>query len=130
MLFETLFFMGSFIQFQLLIIFQKYAMQQAFKTLMGQMNTQNTPFDSPAFSPGSPFPFPMPSPSGPATPARSAGTQSQETSASQSTVTVDIPATKVEAAPATNVKEEVEVKNEPKKKGNVQSLPRLPFLSC
>ncbi|KAJ1382646.1 UCH-binding domain superfamily [Sesbania bispinosa] len=97
---------------------KKYAMQQAFKTMMGQMNSQSNQFNSGAFSPGSPFPFPMPSASGPAAPASSAGTQSQApsaSSASQSTVTVDIPATKVEAAPSTNVKAEVEIKNEPKK---------------
>jgi hypothetical protein len=96
---------------------KKYAIEQASKTLMGQMNTQNNPFASGSFSPGSPFPFPMPSPSGPAAPASSAGNQSQATSArtaSQSTVTVDIPATKVEAGPAINVKDEVEVKKEPK----------------
>ncbi|TKY47309.1 TIC 40 [Spatholobus suberectus] len=99
---------------------KKYAMQQAFKTMMGQMNSQQNPFDSAAFSPGSPFPFPFPMPSaaGPTAPASSATTQSRAPSAStasQSTVTVDIPATKVEPAPTTNVKDEVEVKNEPKK---------------
>nr|Q8GT66.1 RecName: Full=Protein TIC 40, chloroplastic; AltName: Full=Translocon at the inner envelope membrane of chloroplasts 40; Short=PsTIC40; Flags: Precursor [Pisum sativum]AAN75219.1 chloroplast protein translocon component Tic40 precursor [Pisum sativum] len=108
---------------------KKYAMQQAFKSMMGQMNTQNNPFDSGAFSSGPPFPFPMPSASGPATPAGFAGNQSQATStrsASQSTVTVDIPATKVEAAapaPDINVKEEVEVKNEPKKSAFVDVSP-------
>ncbi|KAL5102224.1 hypothetical protein RYX36_006551 [Vicia faba] len=98
--------------------------------MMGQMNTQNNnPFDSGAFSPGSPFPFPMPSASGPATPAGFAGNQSQASSArtaSQSTVTVDIPSTKVEAtasAPDINVKEEVEVKNEPKKSAFVDVSP-------
>ncbi|XP_019439554.1 PREDICTED: protein TIC 40, chloroplastic-like [Lupinus angustifolius] len=99
---------------------KKYAMQQAFKTMMGQMNPQSNPFDSAAFSGGSPFPFPMPSPSvsGPAAPTSFAGTQYQAPSAStasRSSVTVDLSATKVEAAPATNVKDEVEVKNEPKK---------------
>lgn len=107
---------------------KKYAMQQAFKTMMGQMNTQNNPFDSGAFSPGSPFPFPMPMPPGPATPANSTSTQSQAASprtASQSTVTVDIPATKVEASPGPdiNVKDEVEVKNEPKKSAFVDVSP-------
>ncbi|CAK8566158.1 unnamed protein product [Lathyrus sativus] len=108
---------------------KKYAMQQAFKTMMGQMNTQNNPYDSGAFSPGSPFPFPVPSASGPATPAGFAGNQSQATparTASQSTVTVDIPATKVEAgapAPDINVKEEVKVKNEPKKSAFVDVSP-------
>ncbi|CAI8587024.1 unnamed protein product [Vicia faba] len=57
------------------------------------------------------------------------GNQSQATSArtaSQSTVTVDIPSTKVEAAasaPDINVKEEVEVKNEPKKSAFVDVSP-------
>ncbi|WJX37040.1 Protein TIC 40, chloroplastic [Trifolium repens] len=107
---------------------KKYAMQQAFKTLMGQTNTQNNPFESGSFSPGSPFPFPMPSPSGPAAPASYAGNQSQATSArtaSQSTVTVDIPATKVEASPGPdiNVKDEVEVKKEPKKSAFVDVSP-------
>ncbi|CAL0301380.1 unnamed protein product [Lupinus luteus] len=101
---------------------KKYAMQQAFKTMMGQMNSQTNPFDSAAFSGGSPFPFPTPPPSasGPAAPTTFAGFQSQAPftpSASQSTVTVDAhaPASRVEAAPATYVKDVEEVKNEPKK---------------
>ena len=97
---------------------KKYAMQQAFKTMMGQMNSQNNQFGNAAFSPGSPFPFPMPTAAGPTAPASSATTQSRApsaSSASQSTITVDIPAAKVEVAPTTNVKDEVEVKNEPKK---------------
>ncbi|KAG4989545.1 hypothetical protein JHK85_032528 [Glycine max] len=97
---------------------KKYAMQQAFKTMMGQMNSQNNQFGNAAFSPGSPFPFPMPTAAGPTAPASSATTQSRApsaSSASQSTITVDLPAAKVEAAPTTNVKDEVELKNEPKK---------------
>ncbi|KAK7305590.1 hypothetical protein VNO77_43496 [Canavalia gladiata] len=94
---------------------KKYAMQQAFKTLMGQMNSQNSQFDSGAFSPGSSFPFPMPPSSGSATPSSSAASQSRAPSASQSTVTVDVPATNVEVASTTNAKDEVEVKSEPKK---------------
>ncbi|OIV95683.1 hypothetical protein TanjilG_01477 [Lupinus angustifolius] len=96
-------------------------MQQAFKTMMGQMNSQTNPFDSAAFS-GSPFPFPTPPPSasGPAAPSTFAGFQSQAPfapTASQSTVTVDahVPASRVEEAPAAYVKDEEEVKNEPKK---------------
>lgn len=121
-----------FLRFQHLPLtfFQKYAMQQAFKTMMGGMNSQSNQFNSAAFSPGSPFPFPMPSPPGPTAPANSFGTQSRAPStpsASQSTITVDIPPTKVEAAPATNIKEEVEVKNEPKKIGNLQFLLRSPI---
>ncbi|CAI8610453.1 unnamed protein product [Vicia faba] len=132
---SPLFWIGVGVGFSALFLvvasrLKKYAMQQALNTMMGQMNTQNNnPFDSGAFSPGSPFLFPMPSASGPATPAGFAGNQSQATSArtaSQSTVTVDIPSTKVEAeasAPDINVKEEVEVKNEPKKSAFVDVSP-------
>lgn len=99
-------------------------MQQAFKTMMGQMNSQSNQFDNAAFSTGSPFPFPMPSApaSGPTAPASSAGNQSRApsaSSASQSAVTVDVPASKVEAAPATNAKDDVEANNETKKMGNI-----------
>ncbi|XVF20592.1 hypothetical protein REPUB_Repub12eG0013700 [Reevesia pubescens] len=83
----------------------KYAMQQAFKTMMGQMNTQNNQFGNTAFPPGSPFPFPAPPSPGPAT--------ARFPSSSQPAVTVDIPATKVEAAPVTDPSTEVKsVKNE------------------
>ncbi|XP_027334831.1 protein TIC 40, chloroplastic isoform X2 [Abrus precatorius] len=92
---------------------KKYAMQQAFKTMMGQMSSQNNQFDSAAFSPGSPFPFSMPSASGPSTAAESRAPSAP--SAAQSTVTVDVPAAKVEAGPTTNVNDEVEVKKEPKR---------------
>lgn len=96
-------------------------MQQAFKTLMGQMNTQNNQFNNAAFPPGTPFPFP----SDPAS-ARTNSTTSQTsgTSArtnyttSQTSVTVDVPATEVEARPTTDVKDETELKKEPKKIGN------------
>ncbi|KAK7387325.1 hypothetical protein VNO78_28044 [Psophocarpus tetragonolobus] len=116
---------------------KKYAMQQAFKTMMGQMNSQNNQFGSAAFSPGSPFPFPMTSAAGPTAPASSATTPSRApsaSSASQSTITVDIPPTKVEAAPTTNVKDEVEVTNEPKKIAFVdvspeETVPKSPFES-
>lgn len=74
---------------------------------MGQMNTQNNQFNNAAFSPGSPFPFPA-SASGP--------TSSSYPATSQPSVTVDVPATKVEAAPTTDVKDE-NVKKEPKKMG-------------
>ncbi|KAG2395061.1 Protein TIC 40 [Vigna angularis] len=91
----------------------KYAMQQAFKTMMGQMNPQNNQFGNAAFSPGSPFPFSTPSAAGP-----TATAQSRAPSASigfQSTNTVDVPATKVEATPTADIKDKVEVPNEPKK---------------
>ncbi|KAL4341888.1 hypothetical protein GQ457_08G015000 [Hibiscus cannabinus] len=74
---------------------KKYAMDQAFKTMMGQMgqmNTQNKQFGNAAFPSGSPFPFPTPPSQGPVT----------SPPPSQSGVTVDVPATKVEAAPATD----------------------------
>ncbi|GMI68987.1 translocon at the inner envelope membrane of chloroplasts 40, pigment defective embryo 120 [Hibiscus trionum] len=84
---------------------KNYAMQQAFKTMMGQMNTQNNQFNNTAFSPGSPFPFPAPPSAGPATP--------RPPSSSPPAVTVDAPASKVEATsvtyPATEVRS---VKNE------------------
>ncbi|KAG6711165.1 hypothetical protein I3842_05G039500 [Carya illinoinensis] len=85
----------------------KYAMQQAFKTLMGQMNSQNNQFNNAAFPSGSPFPFPMPS-----TPVPSTSTTP---AASRSAVTVDVPATNVEATPATIAIDETEVKRESKK---------------
>ncbi|KAJ7959981.1 Protein TIC 40, chloroplastic [Quillaja saponaria] len=87
--------------------FKNYAMQQTFKTMMGQMSSQNNQFNNAGFSPGSPYPFPMPSP--PAQPG------SSHPGVSQSAVTVDIPATKVEAAPAPDVKYETEVKKDPKR---------------
>ncbi|KAF5737813.1 protein TIC 40 chloroplastic-like isoform X2 [Tripterygium wilfordii] len=71
----------------------KYAMQQAMKTLMGQINPQNSPFDSAGFPSSSPFPFAMP-------------TTSPSPPASQPALMMDIPATKVEAVPTIEVKEE------------------------
>lgn len=102
------------------IFLQKYAMQQAFKTMMGQMNSnQNSPFSNTAFSPGSPFPFPPPPPmsgaasSSPTPPASSASFASQP-------VTVDVSATKVEEPPAVNVKKnDTEAERVPKKNGNI-----------
>lgn len=85
-------------------------MQQAFKTLMGQMGTQNNQFNNAAFPSGSSFPFPMPSAPMPST--------SPAPAASQPVVTVDVPATNVQAAPATVLNHEEEVKQEPKKVGN------------
>ncbi|KAF7816275.1 protein TIC 40, chloroplastic [Senna tora] len=112
----------------LLILFQNYAMQQAFKTMMGQMNSQSNQFNSGAFSPGS-YPFPMPSASGPAAPAASPGApQSRASSASgvsQSSVTVDVPATKVEPSSATGVQDETQAKQEPKKIAFVDVSPEV-----
>ncbi|KAG2703786.1 hypothetical protein I3760_06G153100 [Carya illinoinensis] len=94
---------------------KKYAMQQAFKTLMGQMNSQNNQFNNASFSSGSPFPFPMPSTPGFST--------SPTPATSKPAVTVDVPATNVDAAPATVVKEETEVKEESKKLAFVDVSP-------
>lgn len=92
-------------------------MQQAFKTMMGQMNSQNNQFGNAAFSPGSPFPFSTPSAAGPTATAQP---QAPSTSSrSQSTITVDVPATKVEATRTADIKDEVEVPNKPKKIGNL-----------
>ncbi|XWS75589.1 hypothetical protein CRYUN_Cryun01aG0103600 [Craigia yunnanensis] len=96
-----------------LSIIQKYAMQQAFKTMMGQTNTQNNQFGNAAFPSGSPFPFPVPPSTGPATspgspfpfpvPPSPGPATSPSPSSSQPAVTVDVPATKVEAAPVTDL---------------------------
>lgn len=96
-------------------------MQQAFKTLMGQMDSQNNQFNATGFSPGSPFPFPMPPPPGPTTSPSGPTTSSSRPTTPPSTVAsqsvVDVPATKVETPPATNVKNEIEKKNEQKTYG-------------
>ncbi|KAF9602119.1 hypothetical protein IFM89_025164 [Coptis chinensis] len=94
---------------------KKYAMQQAFKTMMGQMPSENnpfsnTPFGKSAFSQGTPFPYTNPTMSPPTT---------SSSSPSQSVVTVDVPATKVEAAPATEINTKTEVKEESKRYGIV-----------
>ncbi|XP_077249727.1 hydroxyproline-rich glycoprotein family protein isoform X2 [Tasmannia lanceolata] len=95
---------------------KKYAMQQAFKTLMGQMSSENGQFSNAAFSTGSPFPFPTPSMSAP--PSSSAAPV-----ASQPVVTVDVPATKVETTPATQVIDATEIRKEPKKYAFVDVSP-------
>ncbi|CAH2072593.1 unnamed protein product [Thlaspi arvense] len=74
---------------------KKYAMQTAMKTMMNQMNTQNSQFNNPGFpaGSGSPFPFPFPPQSSP--------TSSPFQSQSQSSgATVDVTATKVDAPPS------------------------------
>lgn len=107
-------------------------MQQAFKTMMGQMDTQNNQYANAGFSPGSPFPFPTPAAPGmpPRSPfpfptppasettatsaARSAATSAP---ASQRTVTVDVPPAKTEAPPAPEKTEDFASTKEPKKSG-------------
>eukprot|EP00262_Sarcandra_glabra_P004151 TRINITY_DN15134_c0_g1_i1.p1 TRINITY_DN15134_c0_g1~~TRINITY_DN15134_c0_g1_i1.p1 ORF type:complete len:432 (-),score=87.71 TRINITY_DN15134_c0_g1_i1:327-1622(-) len=97
---------------------KKYAMQQAFKTLMGQMTPENSQFSNAAFSPGSPFPFPMSSTAAPAA-------SSPSPVASQPVVTIDVPATKVEAKPAVEVRDDTEVKTEPKRYAFVDVPPEV-----
>lgn len=114
---------------------KKYAMQQAFKTMMGQMNSQNSQFGNTALSPGpgSPFPFPFPPPpvSGPASssPPPPTATTSSTPSASVASqpVTVDVPATKVEEPPTVNAKNDTKAEKEPKKNAFVDISPDETF---
>lgn len=100
-------------------------MQQAFKTMMGQMDTQNNQFTNAGFSPGSPFPFPTPTAPGssagspfPFPAPTSQGSTASSGPASQRTVTVDVPPTKTEAPPAPAYsKDDFESPKEPKKSG-------------
>ncbi|CAI9114817.1 OLC1v1015627C4 [Oldenlandia corymbosa var. corymbosa] len=97
---------------------KKYAMQQAFKTMMGQMSTQNNQFSNAAFSPNSPFPFATtPSATTPASPPPTS-TQS---------ATVDVAATKVEEPPATDIKDDSEPRKQPKKFAFVDVSPAETF---
>ncbi|XP_052189682.1 protein TIC 40, chloroplastic isoform X2 [Diospyros lotus] len=108
---------------------KKYAMQQAFKTLMGQMDSQNKQVNNAAFSPGSPFPFPFPTPtaSSPATSPpfptypQPGPSTSPSPATSPSAVTVDVPVTKVEVPPPTDAEEEPKVEG-PKKYGEKSSV--------
>ncbi|KAJ6797359.1 protein TIC 40, chloroplastic-like [Iris pallida] len=116
---------------------KQYALQQAFKTVMGQAAPQNGQHSNTAFPPGSPFPFPSASPSASsgsspsqfrntafppgspfpfpaASPTASSGLSPSQV-APRPGVQIDIPATKVESAPPTRVRDEPEIKKEPKK---------------
>uniref|UniRef100_A0A165XK54 Protein TIC 40, chloroplastic n=1 Tax=Daucus carota subsp. sativus TaxID=79200 RepID=A0A165XK54_DAUCS len=97
---------------------KKYAMQQAFKTLMGQMDSQNNQFSNqfgnPSFPAGSNFPFPPPQPSSPATSSSPVASRN---------ATVDIPVTKVEAPPTTVVNEDRESKPKSNKSAFVDVSP-------
>lgn len=92
---------------------QKYAMQQAFNTMMGQMSTQSNQFGNAAFSPNSPFPYAPP-------PASSTSTSPPPVAPQP--VTVDVSATKVEETPATDIKDGSEPKKETKKYGILHFL--------
>ncbi|KAI3990919.1 hypothetical protein MKX01_026103 [Papaver californicum] len=94
---------------------KKYAMQQAMKTLTGQMSRGNSPLNNSAFSQESPFPFPFPMP-----PPPTSGTSATPAASppSRPRVTVDVSATNVEAAPHSSpaeVKRETEIKKEQQK---------------
>ncbi|KAL3353850.1 hypothetical protein AABB24_018495 [Solanum stoloniferum] len=127
--------MGGFIPKGKYFLNEKYAMQQALKTMMGQMNGQNSQFSNNAFSPGpgSPFPFPFPPPpvSGPASsspPPPTASTSSTPSASFASQpVTVDVSATKVEEPPTVNVKNDTEAGKEPKKNAFVDISPDETF---
>jgi hypothetical protein len=104
---------------------KKYAMQQAMKAMMGQMNVQqsNNQFTNSPFSPGSPFPFPPPpqqsSPPFPFAPPPQQPPASQpNSSVGASSATVDVSSKDVESPPSPAVEEKPEVveeKKEPKK---------------
>ncbi|KAJ0776371.1 putative Heat shock chaperonin-binding, UCH-binding domain superfamily, STI1 [Helianthus annuus] len=113
-------------------------MQQAFKTMMGQMDAQNNQSANAGFSPGSPFPFPPPaspgSPPGSPFPFPTPTSQSSAATsapASQRTLTVDVPPTKIEATPTpteaisapTEAKDNFESPQEPKKSAFVDVSP-------
>ncbi|KAF5188630.1 Tic 40 protein [Thalictrum thalictroides] len=93
-------------------------MQQAFKTMMGPMSSEKSPFSNPgfnnaAFSPQSPFPFPTPQTS----------TTSTSPSPVASKTQVDVPATKVEATRLTEVNSKTEIEEEPKRYAFVDVSP-------
>lgn len=69
-------------------------MQQAFKTMMSQMNSQNSPMSNPTLSSGSPFPIP---------PTFATGT-TVSPSVSEPAASIDVTATKVEDEPVSDVK--------------------------
>ncbi|XP_072969914.1 protein TIC 40, chloroplastic-like [Typha angustifolia] len=90
---------------------KRYAMQQAFKTMMDQAAPQQGQYNNPAFSVGSPFPFPA----APQTAPNNFSTSKATQDTSQKFVTVDVPPTKVEAAPTSEIRDEAETRKESKK---------------
>ncbi|KAI5668125.1 hypothetical protein M9H77_17978 [Catharanthus roseus] len=95
-----------------------YAMQQAIKTVMGQIPTQNNQFSNAGFSPNVPFPFPPP-------PASSTATSPPPTVSQP--VTVDVSASKVEESTATETKDSSEQNQQPKKYAFVDVTPEETF---
>ncbi|KAL9254428.1 TIC 40, chloroplastic-like protein [Drosera capensis] len=105
---------------------KKYAMQQAFKTMMGQMGSQSNQF-TPPFSPRSPFPYPPPSTAAPESmfrpPTSTQPATSVSPSASQATVTVDVSEPKAAEEPTSPIKHDKETKEEQKKYAFVDVSP-------
>ncbi|KAL3503891.1 hypothetical protein ACH5RR_033732 [Cinchona calisaya] len=106
---------------------KKYAMQQAFQTLMGQVNTQNNQFGNAAFSSSSPFPYAPPPASStspfPYAPPQASSTSTTPPQVSSQPLTVDVSATKVVEPPAMDIKDDPEPKKEPKKYAFVDVSP-------
>lgn len=97
-------------------LIQQYALQQAFKTMMGQAAPENG--RNATFPQGSPFPFPpTPPPISSTTSPSFSSIPSPAHIASQSAVTVDVSSTKVEVTPLAKVDDELEIKKEEKKYG-------------
>ncbi|WOL04914.1 hypothetical protein Cni_G13637 [Canna indica] len=83
-------------------IAQRYAVQQAFKTMMDQAAPQGGQFNNLVFTP--PFPFPPPPPTKPQPASPSSSTRFS----SQQAVMVDVAATKVETTSPSEVGEETQ----------------------
>lgn len=150
---SPLFWIGVGVGFSALFSFvasrlQKFAMQQAFKTVMNQMGPQSNQSSNAAFSFGSPFAYPPPATPGPSTsgfPYQSLSTSglnkssasaasaapSQASSpysvASEATVTVDVSATETESSGPTVVKDENEKKTEAKRSAFMDVTPEETF---
>ncbi|CAL9781553.1 unnamed protein product [Musa acuminata subsp. burmannicoides] len=90
---------------------KRFALQQAFKTMMDQAAPQGGQFNNPSFGPGSPFPFPATTASSP-----TASTTSPARVSTQQYVTVDVPATKVESTSQSEVGDETQLEEEKSKK--------------
>ncbi|CAL9126222.1 unnamed protein product [Musa textilis] len=90
---------------------KRFALQQAFKTMMGQAAPQGGQFNNPSFGPGSPFPFPATTSSSP-----TASTTSPARVSTQQSVTLDVPATKVESTSQSEVGDETQLEDENPKK--------------
>ncbi|KAG1331185.1 protein TIC 40, chloroplastic [Cocos nucifera] len=94
---------------------KRFAMQQAFNTMMNQTGQ----FNDAAFSPGSPFPFPATPPSAPTSSSPAPAVHDS----SQPVAMVDVPSTKVEATPPTEIGNETETEKERKKYAFVDVSP-------